>query len=56
MLDTNLKTQLKGLLEKVKQPIELVAYADEGPKSAEMLALLRDIDGALGQGHARRAQ
>ncbi|HRP75122.1 MAG TPA: alkyl hydroperoxide reductase subunit F [Rhodocyclaceae bacterium] len=44
MLDTNLKTQLKGLLEKVTQPIELVAYADEGPKSAEMLALLRDIE------------
>ena len=44
MLDASLKTQLKGLLEKVVQPIELVAYADQGPKSAEMLALLRDVE------------
>ncbi len=43
MLDNNLKTQLKGLLDKVSHPIELVAYPDEGPKSSEMLALLRDL-------------
>jgi NADH-dependent peroxiredoxin subunit F len=43
MLDTALKTQLKGYLEKLQRPIELVAAADEGASSQEMLALLRDI-------------
>jgi alkyl hydroperoxide reductase subunit F len=43
MLDTALKTQLKAYLEKLQRPIELVAAADEGPTSQEMLALLRDI-------------
>jgi alkyl hydroperoxide reductase subunit F len=43
MLDADLKTQLKGYLEKVVQPIELVASVDDGPKSQELLALLQDI-------------
>jgi alkyl hydroperoxide reductase subunit F len=43
MLDTALKTQLKAYLEKLQRPIELVAAADEGASSQEMLALLRDI-------------
>ena len=43
MLDTALKTQLKAYLEKLQRPIELVAAADEGAASQEMLALLRDI-------------
>ena len=44
MLDANMKQQLKGYLEKLVNPIEIVAYADGSAKSAEMLALLRDID------------
>ena len=43
MLDIALKTQLKAYLEKLQRPIELVAAADEGASSQEMLALLRDI-------------
>ncbi|HEX7633929.1 MAG TPA: alkyl hydroperoxide reductase subunit F [Noviherbaspirillum sp.] len=43
MLDANLKTQLKAYLEKVTQPIEIVASLDDGDKSREMLALLQDI-------------
>ncbi len=43
MLETALKAQLKGYLEKLQQPIELVASLDDGPKSAELRALLADI-------------
>ncbi|MCB1887294.1 MAG: alkyl hydroperoxide reductase subunit F [Rhodocyclaceae bacterium] len=43
MLDTNLKNQLKTYLQNVTQPIELVANLDDGAKSAEMLALLKEI-------------
>ncbi|CDZ95251.1 alkyl hydroperoxide reductase subunit F [Pseudomonas saudiphocaensis] len=43
MLDSNLKTQLKAYLEKVTQPIEIVASLDDGEKSQEMLSLLQDI-------------
>jgi alkyl hydroperoxide reductase subunit F len=43
MLDTALKIQLKAYLGKLQRPIELVAAADDGPASQEMLALLRDI-------------
>ncbi len=45
MLDANIKTQLKAYLEKVTQPIEIVASLDEGEKSREMQALLADIVG-----------
>ena len=45
MLDTNLKNQLKAYLERVTQPIELVASLDEGDKSRELQALLQDIAG-----------
>ncbi|WP_397475341.1 alkyl hydroperoxide reductase subunit F [Pusillimonas sp.] len=44
MLDTNLKTQLKSYLEKVTQPIEIVASLDEGAKSQELRELLQQID------------
>ncbi|MDX1549184.1 MAG: alkyl hydroperoxide reductase subunit F [Lysobacter spongiicola] len=44
MLDDNLKTQLKAYLEKLTQPIELVASLDDGDKSRELDGLLRDID------------
>lgn len=43
MLDANLKTQLKDLLEKLAHPVVLEANLDDQPKSAEMLALLKDI-------------
>jgi NADH-dependent peroxiredoxin subunit F len=43
MLDANLSAQLKGYLANIKQPIELVASADDGAKSREMLALLDEI-------------
>ena len=41
MLDANIKTQLKAYLERVTQPIEIVASLDEGPKSQEMRELLQ---------------
>ncbi|MBL8444414.1 MAG: thioredoxin family protein, partial [Zoogloeaceae bacterium] len=43
MLDTNLKAQLKGLLEKIAHPIELIAALSTDAKSLEMRALLEDI-------------
>ncbi|CAI8907823.1 alkyl hydroperoxide reductase, AhpF component [Pseudomonas sp. IT-P258] len=43
MLDTNLKAQLKSYLERVIQPIEIVASLDDGAKSREMLELLKDV-------------
>ncbi|MDQ9170087.1 alkyl hydroperoxide reductase subunit F [Oxalobacteraceae bacterium R-40] len=43
MLDANLKTQLRSYLEKLTQPIEIVASLDGGEKSQEMRALLQEI-------------
>lgn len=43
MLDANLTAQLKSTLEKVTQPIELVAALDGSTASNEMLALLLEI-------------
>lgn len=43
MLDATLKAQLKSYLERVTQPIEIVASLDDGAKSQEMLALLQDV-------------
>ncbi|WP_460123343.1 alkyl hydroperoxide reductase subunit F [Pseudomonas sp. S2_C03] len=43
MLDANLKAQLKSYLERVTQPIEIVASLDDGAKSQEMLDLLKDV-------------
>ena len=43
MLDTDLRSQLQAYLEKLRQPIELVASLDEGESSRELEALLRDI-------------
>ena len=43
MLDANIKTQLKAYLERLQQPIELVASLDDSAKSQEMHALLQDI-------------
>jgi len=45
MLDANLKTQLKAYLERVTQPIELVASLDDRSGSQEMRELLEEIAG-----------
>src|ERR1700728_4106411 len=44
MLDSNMKTQLKGYLERISQPVEIIASVDDGEKSQEMLELLSDIE------------
>jgi alkyl hydroperoxide reductase subunit F len=44
MLDSNMKTQLKGYLERISQPVEIIASLDDGEKSQEMLELLSDIE------------
>ncbi len=43
MLDETLKTQLQAYLEKLVQPIELVAALDDGDKSRELDGLLHEI-------------
>ncbi len=43
MLDANLKTQLKSYLERLTQPIEIVASLDDSDPSKEMQAMLQDI-------------
>ena len=44
MLDASLKTQLQAYLERVTQPLELVAYLDDGAKSRELRELLNEIE------------
>ncbi|MDX9768336.1 MAG: alkyl hydroperoxide reductase subunit F, partial [Ectothiorhodospiraceae bacterium] len=44
MLDANIRNQLKAYLERLAQPVELVASLAEDAKSDEMRQLLRDID------------
>ena len=44
MLDESLKTQLQAYLERLARPVHLVASLDDGDSSAEMLALLQDIE------------
>lgn len=43
MLDANLKTQLKGYLERLARPVEIIAYAGDDAKSRELLQLLEQI-------------
>ncbi|MDX5312206.1 MAG: alkyl hydroperoxide reductase subunit F, partial [Rhodococcus sp. (in: high G+C Gram-positive bacteria)] len=43
MLEASLAGQLKSLLERLTLPIELVSSLDDGPKSAELAALLDEI-------------
>ena len=43
MLDADLKTQLKGYLERLTQPVELVASLDDRPASREMRELIEEI-------------
>jgi NADH-dependent peroxiredoxin subunit F len=44
MLDSNLKAQLKGYLERLTQPVEIISSTDESDNSKEMLELLGDIE------------
>jgi alkyl hydroperoxide reductase subunit F len=48
MLDSNLKAQLKGYLERISQPVEIVATVDDGDKSRELLDLLADVESVSG--------
>ena len=43
MLDTAMQTQLKTYLANLREPIELVASLDDGPKSAQTRELLTEI-------------
>jgi len=43
MLDTNLKTQLKGYFDRISQPVVLRASVDDGASSRELIELLADI-------------
>ncbi len=43
MLDANVKTQLKGYLANVTQPIEIIASTDDSDSSRELQSLLADI-------------
>ena len=43
-LDPNLAAQLKAYLDNLREPIELVASLDEGPKSRELDELLVQLD------------
>ena len=43
MLDANIKSQLKAYLEKLVDPIELIATLDDSARSAEMRGMLEDI-------------
>lgn len=44
MLDANIKEQLKAYMEKLQQPIELVAAYDDSQKSQELKQLLDEIE------------
>ena len=43
MLDDGLKTQLQGYLERLQQPVDILASLDESDGSREMLELLSEI-------------
>ena len=45
MLDADLKAQLKGYLQRLTQPIELIASLDDSKGAQDMLELLRDVAG-----------
>ena len=49
MLDANIKGQLQAYLERVTQPIEIVANLDGSDKSREMQEMLEDITGLSGK-------
>jgi alkyl hydroperoxide reductase subunit F len=53
MLDANLQAQLKGYLERITQPVELIASLDDRPESAQMRELLTEIAGLSDRVSAR---
>jgi alkyl hydroperoxide reductase subunit F len=53
MLDANIKTQLAAYLERITQPIELIASLDDRAESQQMRELLDDIAGLSSQVTAR---
>ena len=54
MLDANIKTQLKGYLQRLQQPVELVASLDTSGKAGEMSQMLDDIAALSPLIHVRR--
>ena len=44
MLDAAIKSQLKSYLERIQEPVELVASLDQSDKAGEMRAMLDEID------------
>jgi len=49
MLDANLKTQLAAYMEKAVRPIHITAYLDDSAGSAELQALLKDLQDVSGK-------
>ena len=49
MRDANLKAQLAAYLERMTQPVEIVASLDDTQASRDMQALLKDITDASGR-------
>src|SRR5690625_4974931 len=43
MLDNDVKAQLKAYLEKLTEPIQLIAHLDDGEQTTELKQLLQDI-------------
>jgi len=46
MLDSSLKAQLQGYLQRMSRPVQIAASVDDGDGSREMLELLADIASA----------
>src|SRR5690606_15600391 len=55
MLDANMQAQLKTLLERIDENVELVAFVDDGAKSKETLELVEEIASLSDRVSARRA-
>ena len=55
MLDTTMQAQLKTLLERLNEDVELVAFVDDSAKSKETLALVEEIAQLSERVSARRA-
>ncbi|MDX5445122.1 MAG: alkyl hydroperoxide reductase subunit F [Zoogloeaceae bacterium] len=55
MLDANMKAQLKTLLERIHENVELVAFVDDSAKSREVLELIEDIAALSPRVSARRS-
>ena len=56
MLDANMKAQLKTLLERINENVELVAFVDDSAKSHEVRELVDEIAELSDRVSARRAE